>query len=79
MINQNLDLLTRPTPTESGLTDLGQRLVRFGHALQEQRSTVAELASLANACGIRFQIRAVATHPAAHADAAITRELTPCA
>ena len=79
MINQNLDLLTRPTPTERGLTDLGQRLVRFGYALQDQRSTVAELASLANACGVRFQIRAAATHPAAHGDSAIDRELTPCA
>lgn len=39
---------------------LGARLVRFGHALQEGSTTVGELVALAQACGINFKLRAVA-------------------
>lgn len=38
---------------------LGARLVRFGHALQEGSTTVGELVSLAQACGINFKLRVV--------------------
>lgn len=39
---------------------LGERLIRFGHALQNPETTVAQLTTLANSCGIAFKLRAVA-------------------
>jgi hypothetical protein len=51
------------------LADLGQRLVRFGYALQQDHTTVAELTDLAGACGIHLQLRAVAEQRSACVDA----------
>lgn len=39
---------------------LGDRLIRFGQALQNPETTVGQLASLANSCGIAMKLRAVA-------------------
>lgn len=46
------------TRTEFG--SLGERLIRFGQALQDSTTTVAQLTSLANSCGIALKLRAVA-------------------
>lgn len=40
--------------------DLGERLVRFGQALQDPTTSVAKLHQLAKACGITLRLRAVA-------------------
>jgi hypothetical protein len=45
---------------DTEFAQLGQRLIRFGQALQEGSTTVAELAKLANSCGINFKLRVVA-------------------
>jgi hypothetical protein len=39
---------------------LGDRLIRFGQALKEPDTTVGQLTSLANSCGIDLKLRAVA-------------------
>ncbi|MEX6662466.1 hypothetical protein [Pseudomonas sp. W2-17] len=39
---------------------LGDRLIRFGQALKEPATTVGQLTSLANSCGIALKLRAVA-------------------
>jgi hypothetical protein len=39
---------------------LGDRLIRFGQALQDSTTTVAQLTALANSCGIALKLRAVA-------------------
>lgn len=39
---------------------LGDRLIRFGQALQDPATTVGQLASLANSCGIALKLRTVA-------------------
>lgn len=39
---------------------LGDRLIRFGQALKEPETTVGQLTSLANSCGIALKLRAVA-------------------
>lgn len=39
---------------------LGERLIRFGQALQDPETTVGQLTSLANACGVSLKMRAVA-------------------
>ncbi|MHC8348673.1 hypothetical protein ACYZT7_04670 [Pseudomonas sp. RT4P38] len=39
---------------------MGARLIRFGHALQEGSTTVGELVTLAQACGINFKLRVAA-------------------
>jgi hypothetical protein len=39
---------------------LGDRLIRFGQALKEPATTVGQLTSLANSCGIDLKLRAVA-------------------
>lgn len=38
---------------------LGDRLIRFGQALKEPTTTVGQLSSLANSCGIHSKLRAV--------------------
>ncbi len=54
--------------TRNEFGDLGQRLVRFGQALQEGNTTVGELNRLAQACGISFKLRVVAeSEGASHA------------
>lgn len=44
----------------SEFESLGDRLIRFGEALQNETTTVAELTRLANSCGIALKLRAVA-------------------
>ena len=61
------------------LADLGQRLIRFGYALQQDHTTVAELTDLAGACGIHLQLRAVAEHRSARIDASSNLQATSCA
>lgn len=39
---------------------LGDRLIRFGQALQNPETTVGQLANLANSCGIALKLRTVA-------------------
>lgn len=39
---------------------LGDRLIRFGQALQNPETTVGQLTQLANSCGIALQLRTVA-------------------
>lgn len=39
---------------------LGERLIRFGQALQNPETTVGQLTSLANSCGIALKLRTVA-------------------
>ncbi|KGF63648.1 hypothetical protein [Pseudomonas lutea] len=39
---------------------LGDRLIRFGQALKEPDTTVGQLTSLANSCGIALKLRAIA-------------------
>lgn len=45
---------------DTEFVQLGQRLIRFGQAMQEGSTTVAELAKLAQSCGISFKLRVVA-------------------
>jgi hypothetical protein len=59
-------------------TNLGQRLVRFGYALQRGTSTVGELMNLAKACGITFQVRAVAEVAGYQVDAVSSPSTAPC-
>lgn len=44
----------------SDLATLGDRLIRFGQALQDPETTVGQLTTLANSCGIALKLRAVA-------------------
>lgn len=52
------------------LSDLGERLIRFGEALRNPETTVGQLTSLAGSCGIKLHMRAVAdsedTHDQSH-------------
>ncbi|UZE12756.1 hypothetical protein [Pseudomonas sp. B21-053] len=48
-----------PVGVSSEFAGLGARLVRFGHALQEGSTTVGELVTLAQACGINFKLRVI--------------------
>lgn len=45
---------------QSDLEKLGERLIRFGQALQSQDTTVGQLSKLAGSCGIKLKLRAVA-------------------
>ena len=45
---------------QNDLGKLGERLVRFGQALQSPETTVGQLMNLANSCGISQKLRAVA-------------------
>lgn len=42
------------------LSKLGDRLIRFGQALQNPETTVGQLMNLASSCGIALKLRAVA-------------------
>ncbi|MGP5106656.1 hypothetical protein [Pseudomonas helleri] len=44
----------------SDIEKLGDRLIRFGQALQNPDATVDQLTRLASACGISFKLRVVA-------------------
>ncbi|KPB94874.1 hypothetical protein [Pseudomonas syringae group genomosp. 3] len=39
---------------------LGERLIRFGQALQDPTTTVGQLTGLAGSCGIALKLRTVA-------------------
>lgn len=39
---------------------LGERLIRFGQALQNPETTVGQLTALAGSCGIALKLRTVA-------------------
>lgn len=45
---------------QNDLGKLGERLIRFGQALQNPDTTVGQLTSLAHSCGIKLKMRAVA-------------------
>lgn len=47
-------------PLRAEFESLGDRLIRFGQALQNPETTVGQLTGLANACGIELKMRAVA-------------------
>lgn len=42
------------------LSKLGERLIRFGQALQDPSTTVGQLTGLASSCGIHLKLRATA-------------------
>jgi hypothetical protein len=44
----------------NSFSSLGDRLIRFGQALQNPETTVAQLTTLATSCGIALKLRAVA-------------------
>lgn len=52
--------MTQPKPTRNEFEDLGERLVRFGKALQDSTTSVGRLDQLARECGITLRLRAVA-------------------
>lgn len=52
--------MTQPNPSRTEFEDLGDRLVRFGQALQDPTTSVGKLNQLAKACGIALRLRAVA-------------------
>lgn len=52
--------MTQRKPTRNEFEDLGERLVRFGKALQESTTSVGRLIQLARECGITLRLRAVA-------------------
>ena len=45
---------------QDDLGQLGERLIRFGEALQDPNTTVGKLADLAKSCGIKLQMRTIA-------------------
>ncbi|MEN5236121.1 MULTISPECIES: hypothetical protein [Pseudomonas] len=51
--------MTQPKPTLNEFEDLGERLVRFGKALQDSTTSVGRLNQLARECGITLRLRAV--------------------
>ncbi|VVO24478.1 hypothetical protein [Pseudomonas fluorescens] len=58
-MNAHISTGTRIT-LQTDLGKLGERLIRFGQALQDPETTVGQLTSLANACGVALKLRAVA-------------------
>lgn len=46
---------------------LGDRLIRFGQALQNPETTVGQLTQLANSCGIALKLRTIAESGDDHA------------
>lgn len=57
--------MNQPKPASSEFEDLGERLVRFGKALQDTTTSVGRLNQLARECGITLRLRAVAEVPRA--------------
>jgi len=70
--------MTSSVDASPEFTNLGQRLVRFGYALQRDTSTVGELMCLAKACGINFQVRAIAEQAGATIDAVSSQSNAAC-
>lgn len=52
--------MTQPKPARNEFDDLGERLVRFGKALQDATTSVGRLNQLAKECGITLRLRVVA-------------------
>lgn len=52
--------MTQPSQARNEFEDLGERLVRFGRALQDSTTSVAKLNQLARECGIKLRLRVVA-------------------
>lgn len=52
--------MNQPKPARNEFEDLGERLVRFGKALQDSTTSVGRLNQLAKECGITLRLRAVA-------------------
>lgn len=52
--------MTQAKPARNEFEDLGERLVRFGKALQDSTTSVGRLNKLARECGITLRLRAVA-------------------
>ncbi|MFV2949608.1 hypothetical protein [Pseudomonas japonica] len=59
--------MTQPSQARNDFNDLGERLVRFGRALQDSTTSVARLNQLARECGITLRLRAVAESEVNHA------------
>lgn len=59
--------MTQPSQARNEFDDLGERLVRFGRALQDSTTSVARLNQLARECGITLRLRAVAESEGHHA------------
>ncbi|MEB3843406.1 hypothetical protein [Pseudomonas guariconensis] len=51
--------MNQPKPARNEFEDLGERLVRFGKALQDSTTSVGRLNQLAKECGITLRLRAV--------------------
>lgn len=58
--------MTQPSQARNEFEDLGERLVRFGRALQDSTTSVARLNQLARECGITLRLRAVAESGVCH-------------
>lgn len=52
--------MSQAKPVRNEFEDLGERLVRFGKALQDSTTSVGRLDQLARECGITLRLRAVA-------------------
>jgi hypothetical protein len=52
--------MTQAKQARNEFEDLGERLVRFGKALQDATTSVGRLDQLAKECGITLRLRAVA-------------------
>ncbi|SEI23670.1 hypothetical protein SAMN05216581_5259 [Pseudomonas asplenii] len=52
--------MSQTKPALNEFDDLGERLVRFGKALQDSTTSVGRLNQLARECGITLRLRAVA-------------------
>lgn len=58
--------MTQHKPTRNEFEHLGERLVRFGKALQDSTTSVGRLDQLARECGITLRLRAVTDLESAH-------------
>lgn len=57
-----MSILTQGTQlhARTEFESLGERLIRFGQALQNPETTVGQLTTLANSCGIHLRLRTCA-------------------
>lgn len=58
--------MTQNRQARNEFEDLGERLVRFGKALQDATTSVGQLHRLARDCGITLRLRAVAESEVSH-------------
>lgn len=61
--------MSQPKPTCNEFQDLGDRLVRFGRALQDSSTSFGQLHRLARDCGITLRLRTVSESEINHAPA----------